>query len=251
MTIGKLMMKTLAGVVIGVVVLVLVGKLTNLAKCREGYKNVLGTCWASCPKNSVDVLALCRERCRSGYKDVAGVCWEKCNGVDVGALCRERCREGYKDKAGVCWKGCNAGDKDVGLVCRERCRSGYNEPGGLGVCWKGIKSYLPKTYGKSSYIPKTTTKKTYIPKTSTKKSYVNTFGMVAGPMIFIILVMLAFTALKAYVAAKAGNIVGVASQALLPSLATTSTPVPFGPSTSPIPKALTPPTPIPFAPSAA
>lgn len=126
--------------------------------CREGYvSDGVATCWEKCGEGDVNVGAMCRKGCREGYKETTdGICWfDTCppGQERSGARCYEPCPEGYKEE------GC--------CLCRERCRGGYTEV--AGVCWSGIKSYVPKTVPRKSdgkllsYVPATTIKDTYIP----------------------------------------------------------------------------------------
>jgi hypothetical protein len=176
---GRMLLKGVAALAVAILGFVLVGRFTNLNKCRAGYKPVAGVCWQQCPENSKSVGALCREKCRTGYKDTAAVCWF------------DKCPQGQKRAGTRCYETCRANEKEVGCcLCRERCRSGYREV--LGVCWRGLRSYVPKTRPRKSDGKLLS----YVPKTFARKSYVNGLGLVGAVVFPVILLLILGTAAR-------------------------------------------------------
>jgi len=122
--------------------------------CREGYAEEPLTCRQRCGLGSTNTGLYCMAPCREGYVNRGGVCWF------------DKCPAGTKKSGVLCYEPCPNNHKEIGTsLCRERCRSGYSEV--LGVCWKGLRSYVPKTVvrksdGKqASYVPKSTTRHSY------------------------------------------------------------------------------------------
>ena len=123
--------KAVAALVGAIIFIVLLGKFTNLGKCKEGYTNVAGTCW------------------------------QKCEGGNAGAICREKCKDGYKDIASRCYEVCKYKDSGLGL-CREPCLPGHSEKT-PGLCWQdGASRFYANTKPRKSYTPKSFVRKSYI-----------------------------------------------------------------------------------------
>lgn len=123
--------KAVAALVGAIIFIVLLGRFTNLGSCREGYKNVAGTCW------------------------------QTCEGGNAGAICREKCREGYKDEASRCYEVCRYKSSGLG-ICRDPCLPGYTERT-AGLCWRdGTARTYSNSRPRKSYTPKSMIRKSYI-----------------------------------------------------------------------------------------
>jgi hypothetical protein len=150
-------------------------------KCTyENYSQIGDRCYKNCYSDEIDVGLLCRKKCREGYNDIAGVCWADTYTRSVGKIPVNRCPwPGFEPRgvgnAGWCdngprWDFWNLKTrnsvKDCPMIplkngqpnweitdglCYEKCKPGYVNRGCCICAKQGETSYVPQTVAKTSY----------------------------------------------------------------------------------------------------